>query len=398
MVFWPFSTVWENVVCRSGMKIFRVFILGWICFFVLGLSSCGDNGENTGDSSVESASGITIEDFSIGEYSFETGDTKTFSISLAPKNLTLDDIIISVSDKRVISISEESIKNGWGKSTLSFKATAVSEGVATLHIMSADGASSSNMVIFTVEKPTKIQAFGTFKNSSFKIEVGDSKKISWHVSPKGLLREDIVVNITDDSIVSIDEISFSDDEKATLFVFTVSGISEGTAEIFLQSANGKVESQHLEFAVETAPVIQSFGKFTTSSFNINVGDTFQLTQHILPLGASRDDFVIEISDESVISVTENSFGDDEDAAVFVYTVKGLSPGQASVTLVSSDGRTVSQTLTFHVTEKDTSRTVYITNTGEKYHYLASCAGKSASATTLNWAKAHGYSACKKCAK
>lgn len=43
-------------------------------------------------------------------------------------------------------------------------------------------------------------------------------------------------------------------------------------------------------------------------------------------------------------------------------------------------------------------TVYITPSGSRYHYSASCAGKNARATSLSSAKASGYTPCKKCAR
>lgn len=44
-----------------------------------------------------------------------------------------------------------------------------------------------------------------------------------------------------------------------------------------------------------------------------------------------------------------------------------------------------------------STKVYVTPTGERYHYDADCAGKNASASTLEEAKARGLTPCKKCA-
>lgn len=43
-------------------------------------------------------------------------------------------------------------------------------------------------------------------------------------------------------------------------------------------------------------------------------------------------------------------------------------------------------------------TVYITPSGARYHYSASCAGKNARASTLSSARAGGYTPCKKCAR
>ena len=43
-------------------------------------------------------------------------------------------------------------------------------------------------------------------------------------------------------------------------------------------------------------------------------------------------------------------------------------------------------------------TVYVTTSGKKYHYSASCAGKNARATTLSAAQASGKGPCSKCAR
>ncbi|MBR0027843.1 MAG: hypothetical protein IJP58_04270, partial [Clostridia bacterium] len=53
----------------------------------------------------------------------------------------------------------------------------------------------------------------------------------------------------------------------------------------------------------------------------------------------------------------------------------------------------------HVSSNDdqSSKTVYITPSGKRYHYSKRCAGKNAIATTKSDALASGRDACKKCA-
>lgn len=48
-------------------------------------------------------------------------------------------------------------------------------------------------------------------------------------------------------------------------------------------------------------------------------------------------------------------------------------------------------------DQATSRTVYITPTGARYHYSAKCAGDNAIETTLDQAQAQGYTPCGRCA-
>ena len=44
------------------------------------------------------------------------------------------------------------------------------------------------------------------------------------------------------------------------------------------------------------------------------------------------------------------------------------------------------------------RTVYVTPTGKRYHYISTRGGKNSTATTLNNAIARGLTPCQKCAK
>lgn len=46
----------------------------------------------------------------------------------------------------------------------------------------------------------------------------------------------------------------------------------------------------------------------------------------------------------------------------------------------------------------TSRTVYVSPSGSKYHYSKSCCGKNAQSMSLSSAISKGYTACGKCVK
>ena len=55
-----------------------------------------------------------------------------------------------------------------------------------------------------------------------------------------------------------------------------------------------------------------------------------------------------------------------------------------------------KTPTTPIQPEDTSRVVYITPTGKRYHYSQSCAGKNAKQTTKNKAEKAGLTGCKNC--
>lgn len=383
-----------------------IILLQILCLVFLGLSSC-DFAENSNSSlppkeNNADSLAITIENFTETEYFMEIGDTQSISISLSPKNLEISDIMFSIADSNIISVSNQNMQTGWfsQNSQLSFTVIANSEGTTTLYVMSADGTIKSNEVVFTVQKQTKVESFGKFKQNSATIYIDDTQDVSWPIYPKEsreVLREDFELKISDESIISINEASLSKEGNIVYFNFSITGLLEGNTDLTLQSSNGKIVSDSLKINVTVAPIIRSFGKFEQSGYYMETGDTIKFSHHIWPIGLLREDVIIEITDESVISITENSFGDEDDSSLFVYTITALSEGESTLTLSASDGKTNSDPLTFHVSKKDTSRTVYTTPTGERYHFSAACAGENSSSCTLNQAKSMGYTPCKKCA-
>lgn len=73
-----------------------------------------------------------------------------------------------------------------------------------------------------------------------------------------------------------------------------------------------------------------------------------------------------------------------------------SNNSTSINTSTSTKKTTTQST--RATTKDNSRTVYVTPTGKRYHYISTCGGKNSTASTLNKAKARGLTPCQKCAK
>ena len=73
-----------------------------------------------------------------------------------------------------------------------------------------------------------------------------------------------------------------------------------------------------------------------------------------------------------------------------------SNNSTSINTSTSTKKTTTQSTS--ATTTDNSRTVYVTPTGKRYHYISTCGGKNSTASTLNKAKARGLTPCQKCAK
>ena len=77
--------------------------------------------------------------------------------------------------------------------------------------------------------------------------------------------------------------------------------------------------------------------------------------------------------------------------VLVMALCSCAESSDPISLMSTTQQSVTQNIPI-------GRAVYKTPTGKRYHFLASCAGKNATETTIDSAKSAGLTPCQKCAK
>lgn len=260
-----------------------------------------------------------------------------------------------------------------------------------------DTSVSSQQTEENQEKDSIIKSINNFTTKEYSLEIGDSVELSTKIKPKGISKDDIVVNNSDSAIVSVTDITLTDTGIYTEIRFKCNAVAAGTSIIKVTSADGKITSNDVTFTIEQAPKIKTISKFSTSYASDEVGDTRNVTVYMTPAGITKEDFNITNTDNSVVGISDVQVTDDGDKTVLTFTTRALKAGNTKIAVVSSDGKTESNAISFTVKEKDTSRTVYVTPYGEKYHFSSACAGENATATTLNKAKASGKDACGKCA-
>lgn len=256
-----------------------------------------------------------------------------------------------------------------------------------------DGTNESSTNASTASKVTSI---GNFKTTEYELFVGESVEFSLELRPKDLTAESVGVEVSDNSILSVSDIAFTTEGRKTILTFKCTVIGEGEATIVVKSITGDKTSNTVSFKAEHPPIVTAIGKFSPSYAIQEVGDQRTVTVYMKPIDLTMDDFVIENSDETIISVSDIALATENEQTVLTFTVTGIGVGKASITIKGADGKTESNALQFTINEKDTSRTVYVTPYGEKYHYSAACAGSNATATTENKAARSGKERCKKC--
>ena len=78
-------------------------------------------------------------------------------------------------------------------------------------------------------------------------------------------------------------------------------------------------------------------------------------------------------------------------------IKGIKAGKATITAKLKNGKKLKCKITVKIKPSTGGTTVYITNTGDKYHtYNCRFLRSSKIAVSLSWAQSHGYQACSVC--
>ena len=100
-----------------------------------------------------------------------------------------------------------------------------------------------------------------------------------------------------------------------------------------------------------------------------------------------------------VSTTETSHATTTETTIeTTETTAETTSETITETTTETVTETSTETTSETTTENPTEKTVYVTPSGKRYHFSASCAGKNALPTTLSKAEEDGYTPCQKCAK
>lgn len=250
---------------------------------------------------------------------------------------------------------------------------------------------SSNDSKVEKNKNISIESFGSLNTTEYEMTIGDTAEFSLPISPKEISIKYIEFKMSKKAIIKIKKAKISANEQEAILSFIVVGKKSGFTKLKIKDKHSNKMSDTLSFTINK---VSSIGNFSTTYYSQEVGDTIKFTLYASPKGLTWNDIKIVNSDSSVLKVTKNR---RKNKTVFLFTTKAISSGNSTIYIKSKQENVKSNDISFYISKKDNSRTVYTTPTGEKYHYLSSCAGKNAITTTLNKAQISGYKPCSKCA-
>ena len=157
--------------------------------------------------------------------------------------------------------------------------------------------------------------------------------------------------------------------------------------------------------VDSINVTASFAhaQFDSDIVYLGNGEMTTIYMTASPAGLTLDDFLIDY-DDTILSVDIGTLWSDENKnqSGCTITVSAINPGVSDVVVYSSydilskGDEAMGYVVPVKALDSREGSTVYITRSGEKYHFSADCAGPNAEATTLHEAELYEYGPCGNC--
>ncbi|MBD5260528.1 MAG: hypothetical protein HDS38_00145 [Bacteroides sp.] len=294
--------------------------------------------------------------FDQSEMNLVEGDENWISANIDPWDATDQNLVWTSSDESVATVSTEDGRNALIK--------AVKVGEVTISATSSNGVSASCKVR-VVKRFVEIR--GIYLNQdNLSITEGDSATLAATIDPADATDQTINWSSSDENIAVV---------SANGAEATVTALAPGYVEIYAFASNGMTATCCINVEVRLIDVTGV--SLDQSELNLTEGDTAWLNATVSPDDATDKTLIWTSSDESVVRVSENG------------EVSAVSPGNATVTVTSSNGMTAfcSVTVTARViavTEVVLDNTSLEMTEGDTVSLTATVNPADATDKTLTW--------------
>lgn len=253
------------------------------------------------------ATGITTNN----NVSVEVGDSYYLTSTVQPYDTTDKTVQYTSSDTSIATV------NSYGK------VVGINKGTAVITAQTHNGYKAYCVVTVTNQYTSTVPATGITVNNNISIQEDSSYYLTTTVQPYNATNKSVFYYTTNSNIAKV-----SYDGKVT-------GVSEGTAIITVQTHNGYTAYCTVTVTDKNVPAT---GITVTSSLNLETNASYYLTTSVLPYNATNKSVVYYSSDSSIAAV--NSDG----------KVTGINRGTATITAKSHNGYKAYCTVT--VTDKN----------------------------------------------
>lgn len=247
------------------------------------------------------------------------------------------------------------------------------------------------------EESIKVSRINAFQNDKCEIMEGEEITFELTALPSRLNADKVNVKSSDETVLEVKNTIYQDNGNHTVISIVCLGKNEGNATITVSDNDGD-KSVSTVVNVLKAPLVNNFSKFEDSNVLMVLGTTETIVITASASELSNDDVYIKTPEGANVSI-ENILVENIDNGSYKisFNVVGNTTGWCELRVVANDEKTVSEKIKVTVVEEWMLRTVWVNYAGDKYHYSKSCAGDSATETTLYEASKY-KEPCSKCAK
>ncbi len=256
------------------------------------------------------------------------GQKKTVTAKVSVKGSAKKKVSVSSSNAKTVTVKVgKANSKGVTKLTLTAKKV-TKKSSATIKVTTVDKNSKkkklSKSIKVTVNPAAILPQKVTVSAKSTTITAGSSTVVTATVSPSNATNKSVVFSSSNPFVASVNNSG------------TVLGISPGTAKITAKTSNGK--SASVNITVKAPVILPQSVTVTAASSEILVGGSTTVSATILPENATNKSVSFSSSDASIASVDNNGL------------VTGISPGTATITAKTSNGKVNSVTITVKAPE------------------------------------------------
>ena len=280
------------------------------------------------------------------------GDSATLTATIDPADATDQTITWSSSDENLAVVKADG-----AEATV----TALAPGYVEIYASVSNGMTATCYI--NVESRF-IEVTGiSFDHSELNLTEGDTAWLNATVSPDDATDKTLTWTSSDESVVRVSENG------------EVTAVAPGTATVTVTASNGLTASCNVN--VEARFIEVTGISLDQSELNLTEGDTAWLNATVFPDDATDRTLTWTSSDESVVRVSENG------------EVTAVAPGNATVTVTSSNGMTTSCSVTvtarvIAVTEVVLDNTSLEMTEGDTVSLTATVNPADATDKTLTW--------------
>jgi uncharacterized protein YjdB len=274
------------------MKTFK-----WAFACIVAILACGfvftgcDDGStnNQATDNTVYVTGVTLA--GDAEFGLLIDETKTLSYTVSPANATNKRVSWISSSPRVVSVVDGLI-------------TALSEGTATITVITDDGRKSASCTV-TVGR---IVVTGVELPETFDLWVGDEEILPATVLPENAANKSLLWETSDSSVVTVSD-------NGTVF-----GVVEGTATITVRTHNSMTAN-----CVVIVTNVDVTDVELPATFSVGLWSSQVLPHTVLPLNATFPGVSWESDDEEVATVSADG------------VVTGVELGTTTITVTTDEG-------------------------------------------------------------